>query len=150
MSVRLPLGRYSKLLPNLTNWSVLQRGNHGICRSRLSIPGTTQQNFNVISTTLKRSIHEIKPNNEVASTSTTVPASTLSWVDSDLVPAKIRPYLQLARVDKSVGTYLLLWPCCWGAALAAPIGSFPDPWLMTKFAIGAFVMRGAGTCIFLS
>ena len=36
-----------------------------------------------------------------------------SWVESNLIPASIKPYLYLARVDKPVGTYLLMWPCLW-------------------------------------
>jgi len=59
----------------------------------------------------------------------------------------LKPFLHLARADKQVGTLLLLWPCCWSTALAAPIGSLPDFLLMGKFAIGAFVMRGAGCTI---
>jgi 4-hydroxybenzoate polyprenyltransferase len=42
---------------------------------------------------------------------------------------------------------LLLWPCIWSSALAAPLGNFPDVFLMAKFALGAFVMRGAGCTI---
>jgi len=58
-----------------------------------------------------------------------------------------KPYLHLARADKQVGTLLLLWPCCWSTALAAPLGSLPDFVLMSKFAVGALVMRGAGCTI---
>jgi UbiA prenyltransferase family len=71
-----------------------------------------------------------------------------SWIDtSRWIPDKMRPYLHLARADKQVGTLLLLWPCFWSAALAAPIGSFPEILTMVKFATGAFVMRGAGCTI---
>ena len=50
-------------------------------------------------------------------------------------------------MDKQVGTMLLLWPCMWSAALAAPMGCFPDPVLLAKFVVGAVVMRGAGCTI---
>ena len=74
--------------------------------------------------------------------------TTLSWVDrSSLIPDKARPYLHLARVDKQVGTLLLLWPCYWSTALAAPMNTLPDPMLMCQFGLGAFLMRGAGCTI---
>ena len=41
-----------------------------------------------------------------------------------------------------MGTLLLLWPCLWSTALAAPLGCLPDPVVMGQFAVGAFVMRG--------
>ncbi len=40
-----------------------------------------------------------------------------------------------------------MWPCFWSTALAAPLGALPDPVLLAKFAVGAFVMRGAGCTI---
>lgn len=71
-----------------------------------------------------------------------------SWIDeTPWIPKSARPYLHLARVDKQVGTLLLLWPCIWSTALAAPIGCLPDPFIMTQFAVGAFIMRGAGCTI---
>lgn len=53
----------------------------------------------------------------------------------------------LVRADKPVGTWLLLWPCCWSIAIAAPAGALPDFLMMAKFAVGAMVMRGAGCTI---
>jgi 4-hydroxybenzoate polyprenyltransferase len=50
-------------------------------------------------------------------------------------------------VDKQVGTLLLLWPCYWSTALAAPMNTLPDPMLMCQFGLGAFLMRGAGCTI---
>jgi 4-hydroxybenzoate polyprenyltransferase len=79
--------------------------------------------------------------------STPQPALSKSWVESSAIPDKLRPYLYLARVDKPVGTMLLFWPCCWGVALATPLGSLPDFLLMGKFLAGAFIMRGAGCTI---
>jgi len=63
------------------------------------------------------------------------------WIDR-YVPPPARPYLRLARVDRPIGTWLLLLPCWWSVALATP--GWPDPWLLVLFAVGALVMRGAG------
>jgi 4-hydroxybenzoate polyprenyltransferase len=63
-----------------------------------------------------------------------------------IAPAWMRPYLQLARIDRPIGWWLLLWPCWWSAALAAVAAGrpFPDPWHLALFLIGAVAMRGAG------
>ena len=68
-----------------------------------------------------------------------------NWVDR-YMPAGFRPYLRLSRADRPIGTWLLLWPCLWGIALAtsAQRGGFPSLKLMFLFAVGAAVMRGAG------
>eukprot|EP00904_Undaria_pinnatifida_P004376 jgi/Undpi1/1393/HiC_scaffold_11.g04785.m1 len=57
------------------------------------------------------------------------------------------PYGRLARIDKPAGTLLLLFPCWWSIALAAPINTLPDLKLMALFAAGAAVMRSAGCTI---
>jgi 4-hydroxybenzoate polyprenyltransferase len=46
------------------------------------------------------------------------------------------------RLDRPIGTWLLLFPCWWAVALASE--TWPEPWLLAIFAIGALVMRGAG------
>jgi 4-hydroxybenzoate polyprenyltransferase len=58
------------------------------------------------------------------------------------LPARMRPYARLARLDRPIGTWLLLFPGWWGIALAAR--PWPDLRLMALFALGAVVMRGAG------
>jgi 4-hydroxybenzoate polyprenyltransferase len=63
------------------------------------------------------------------------------WVDR-LLPRWAEPYARLARLDRPIGTWLLLFPGWWGIALAGP--RWPDLWLMALFAIGAVAMRGAG------
>ena len=63
------------------------------------------------------------------------------WVDRFL-PAWSAPYARLARLDRPIGTWLLLFPAWWGIALAAP--RLPNPMLIVLFAVGAIVMRGAG------
>jgi len=69
-----------------------------------------------------------------------------NWVDR-WAPGAARPYLKLARMDRPIGTWLLLWPCLWSVALAARPGTWPDVILLVLFAIGALIMRGAG-CTF--
>ncbi|KAF8708404.1 4-hydroxybenzoate polyprenyltransferase, mitochondrial, partial [Rhizoctonia solani] len=76
------------------------------------------------------------------------PLVTNTWVDR--LPPKLQPYALLARVDKPIGTMLLLWPCTWSITMAsyvthAPI-SVPLTYL-SLFGIGAFIMRGAGCTI---
>jgi len=62
-----------------------------------------------------------------------------------LAPESVRPYLRLIRIDRPIGTWLLLFPCWWSAALAASAaGAWPDPRLIAVFAVGALVLRGAG------
>ncbi|RMF11709.1 MAG: 4-hydroxybenzoate octaprenyltransferase [Alphaproteobacteria bacterium] len=70
-------------------------------------------------------------------------AVTGTWVDD--APAWLRPYLRLARADRPIGAWLLLWPCWWSLALANPRTSFLPYFVL--FFIGAFVMRAAG-CVF--
>jgi len=61
------------------------------------------------------------------------------------LPPALHPYARLMRLDKPVGIWLLLLPCWWSVALAAP--TFPNPWLMVLFALGALVMRSAGCVV---
>lgn len=67
-----------------------------------------------------------------------------NWIDR-WVPPPVRPYLRLMRLDRPIGTWLLLFPCWWSAALAAE--GWPDLWLFALFAMGAVVMRGAGCTV---
>jgi 4-hydroxybenzoate polyprenyltransferase len=70
--------------------------------------------------------------------------STGNWVDS-FAPPPIRPYLRLARLDRPIGSWLLLLPCWWSVGLAAVHArNAVDVWHLVLFFIGAFAMRGAG------
>jgi 4-hydroxybenzoate polyprenyltransferase len=71
--------------------------------------------------------------------------ATGNWVDT-LAPAWLRPYLRLARLDRPIGSWLLLLPCWWSSALAAVAAHAraPSLWHLVLFFIGAFAMRGAG------
>src|ERR1700742_3733596 len=79
------------------------------------------------------------------SAATRVADSTGNWVDTT-APSWSRPYLRLARLDRPIGSWLLLMPCWWSVALAA--GRANDlralPLDIVLFFIGAFAMRGAG------
>ncbi len=69
-----------------------------------------------------------------------------NWVDRR-APDWSRPYLRLSRVDRPIGTWLLLLPCWWGALLAClSLGRFgwSEAWLILGCVIGAALMRGAG------
>ncbi|HEY5278829.1 MAG TPA: 4-hydroxybenzoate octaprenyltransferase [Pseudolabrys sp.] len=70
--------------------------------------------------------------------------ATGNWVDG-LAPAFARPYLRLARLDRPIGSWLLLIPCWWSLGLAAMRASeLPRLSHLVLFFIGAFAMRGAG------
>jgi 4-hydroxybenzoate polyprenyltransferase len=71
--------------------------------------------------------------------------ATGNWVDTS-APSWSRPYLRLARLDRPIGSWLLLMPCWWSLALAAGIAHELGrlPLNIALFLIGAFVMRGAG------
>lgn len=64
-----------------------------------------------------------------------------SWITRYL-PRGAQPYARLMRADRPIGTWLLLFPCWWGLALASP--GLPPASFLLLFAVGAFVMRGAG------
>ena len=67
------------------------------------------------------------------------------WADT-ILPLWLRPYSRLARWERPIGWWLLLWPCWWSAALAADHAGRPWPNLghLALFLIGAVAMRGAG------
>jgi len=70
--------------------------------------------------------------------------STGNWVDG-FAPAWTRPYLRLARLDRPIGSWLLLMPCWWSVGLAAiHAHSQVNLWHLVLFFVGAFAMRGAG------
>jgi len=65
-----------------------------------------------------------------ATTTTTTTATSqgldppmVTWID-DVLPSTLQPYARLARMDKPIGTWLLLWPCIWSTTLAHRMGNF--------------------------
>ena len=57
----------------------------------------------------------------------------------------LQDYLQLMRLDKPVGTLLLLWPTL--AALCMAAQGLPPLHLVVIFTLGTFIMRSAGCVI---
>lgn len=58
---------------------------------------------------------------------------------------KLWSYIQLMRLDKPVGIYLVLWPALWALWLAAE--GTPPGLILLVFILGAIVMRSAGCVI---
>jgi 4-hydroxybenzoate polyprenyltransferase len=72
-------------------------------------------------------------------------APATNWLDR-FAPDWLKPYGRLARWDRPIGWWLLLWPCWWSAALAAVAAErgAPNLWHVFLFLVGAIAMRGAG------
>ncbi len=60
------------------------------------------------------------------------------------LPASLRPYASLMRLDRPIGAWLLFWPCAWSVALAGVDGRWS---LFAWLALGAVAMRSAG-CVY--
>jgi 4-hydroxybenzoate polyprenyltransferase len=58
---------------------------------------------------------------------------------------RLQEYARLARFDRPIGTWLLLWPALW-ALWVAGVGR-PDQKVLIVFALGVVVMRAAGCVI---
>ena len=72
-------------------------------------------------------------------------AVSRQWVVR-LTPPRWHPYLQLARLDRPIGYWLLTLPCWWSNALASLVDHrAPDIVQIVLFLIGAIVMRGSGS-----
>jgi 4-hydroxybenzoate polyprenyltransferase len=77
------------------------------------------------------------------------PADAIAAALLDRVPPRLMPYVQLMRLDRPIGTWLLYWPCVFGLVLGAaaesrPFGTWRDIFYVILLGIGAIVMRGAG------
>lgn len=76
-----------------------------------------------------------------------------SGIYYSVLGGRIRPYLQLARLDRPIGVSLLYLPCSWSiqmasfAALEHATDKLANPYMLCLFLIGATVMRGAGCTI---
>ncbi|KAE9410305.1 4-hydroxybenzoate polyprenyl transferase [Gymnopus androsaceus JB14] len=87
--------------------------------------------------------------NKISTKRAEVPAvASPNWVDR--LPPRFRPYMYLTRIDKPIGTLLLLYPCTWSITMASYALQTPFTIPLTYislFGIGALVMRGAGCTI---
>jgi 4-hydroxybenzoate polyprenyltransferase len=72
------------------------------------------------------------------------PANRISRLGNELA-AQARQYARLMRLDKPVGTWLLLWPTLWGLWIAG--AGRPQPVIFLVFVAGVIVMRSAGCVI---
>ncbi|MGH8269302.1 MAG: 4-hydroxybenzoate octaprenyltransferase, partial [Steroidobacteraceae bacterium] len=58
---------------------------------------------------------------------------------------RLEEYARLARFDRPIGTWLLLWPALWALWVAG--AGRPDQKVLIVFALGVVVMRAAGCII---
>ena len=63
----------------------------------------------------------------------------------DHIQARLADYARLLRVDRPIGSLLLLWPTYWALWLAAD--GFPSTGNFIVFTLGVFMMRAAGCAI---
>ena len=61
------------------------------------------------------------------------------------VARRVEEYGRLARFDRPIGTWLLLWPTLWALWIAGR--GRPDPTVLIVFVLGVIVMRAAGCII---
>jgi len=66
-------------------------------------------------------------------------------MDLALIAKRLDAYERLIRLDKPIGSLLLLWPTLWAVWLASQGRVAPD--ILAIFVLGTFVMRSAGCAI---
>ncbi|MBT4356102.1 MAG: 4-hydroxybenzoate octaprenyltransferase [Rhodospirillaceae bacterium] len=76
---------------------------------------------------------------------------TGGWIEK-VLPKVARPYATLMRLDRPIGTWLLLLPCWWSLALGWQLNQneitlWELAHLYLVFSVGAIVMRGAGCTV---
>ncbi|MDN3615496.1 MAG: 4-hydroxybenzoate octaprenyltransferase [Vibrio gallaecicus] len=62
-----------------------------------------------------------------------------------MLATKAKAYWQLTRMDRPIGTLLLLWPTLWALVIAAE--GMPSINVLIVFILGVFLMRSAGCVI---
>jgi 4-hydroxybenzoate polyprenyltransferase len=81
-----------------------------------------------------------------ASSASSLPDAVAPNILLRALPAAWTPYVQLARIDRPIGWWLLLLPCWWSDALAGVAQGRGPNWLhIALFLVGAIAMRGAGS-----
>lgn len=96
---------------------------------------------------------DLTPESPTTEAGSVADADQGNWVDLH-APKAWRPYLRLARADRPIGSWLLVFPCWWALVLALIAKGRSESlsfstlsvsvWYLALFAVGAFVMRGAG------
>ena len=66
-------------------------------------------------------------------------------MNTTVIKDRITQYGLLMRVDRPIGTLLLLWPTLWALWIAGE--GRPDPFITLVFVLGVFGMRSAGCVI---
>lgn len=69
----------------------------------------------------------------------------ISMQSSAAQPSRLVLYARLMRMDKPIGTLLLLWPTLWALWMAAD--GHPPVSLVVIFTVGTFLMRSAGCAV---
>src|SRR5215211_6618250 len=68
-----------------------------------------------------------------------------SGLDPAFIARRLDAYERLIRLDKPIGTLLLLWPTLWAVWLAAD--GRPSPGMVVIFVVGTLLMRSAGCAV---
>ncbi|WP_409311328.1 4-hydroxybenzoate octaprenyltransferase [Pectobacterium sp. B1J-3] len=66
-------------------------------------------------------------------------------MERSITTGKWLAYCRLMRIDKPIGSLLLLWPTLWALWMAGR--GIPGPWILFVFVAGVFLMRAAGCVI---
>ncbi len=66
-------------------------------------------------------------------------------IDRARLTERARVYARLMRIERPIGTLLLIWPALWALWIAAE--GVPNGWVLTVFVLGVFLMRSAGCVI---
>ncbi|WP_425428602.1 4-hydroxybenzoate octaprenyltransferase [Brenneria roseae] len=69
----------------------------------------------------------------------------MSPLERSITAGKWLAYCRLMRIDKPIGSLLLLWPTLWALWMAGR--GIPEPWVLFVFVAGVFLMRAAGCVI---
>lgn len=63
----------------------------------------------------------------------------------DRLPGRLPNYVRLVRLDKPIGTYLLMWPALWALWIAG--NGHPSPRVAVVIVVGVVLMRAAGCAL---
>ena len=69
------------------------------------------------------------------------------WTTNELprIAGTLQDYIELTRLNRPIGIWLLLWPTLWAVWIAGR--GKPDPHLFVIFVAGTVLMRSAGCAI---